>query len=210
VTTRCPSEWRSSRAWTRVFAQLGCIAVVALFTGACVETTTSADGRAPTMQPVTAPSTPDAAPANAVVLIARPAVDTDGNLWRDRMEVTVYLFAQPFPTPVFREGVLEFSIYPIGQAGTPSAMGTPLRTWSVDPQTLSSLRGMSLPGPCYNIALSLLANGQSDKLPAESVDLAATFKAPNEAPVWTQGVTTIQLGTVASGLRGPARSRPGS
>ncbi|MBX3354182.1 MAG: hypothetical protein KF724_00610 [Phycisphaeraceae bacterium] len=131
-----------------------------------------------------------------MVLIARPAVDTNGNLWRDRIDLTVYLFAQPFPTPVFREGELDFFIYPVGQAGSPDAPGVPLRKWTVDPQTMAALRGMSLPGPCYNLGLSLLADGRTDELPVDAVDLAAVFRAPGQPPVWTQGVTTVQLGMV--------------
>lgn len=186
------------------------LSIVASMPAACVQTTSSGDGRAPAMQPVSAPSTPQDAPANAVVLIARPASDTNGNLWRDRLELTAYLFAQPFPTPVFRTGELEFLIYPPGKAGSPSAPGKPLRTWTIDPQSLESLRGMSLPGPCYNLALSLLADGGTDKLPFDSVDLAACFRAPNEPPIWTQGTTTIQLGSVASEASGSNRPRHGS
>lgn len=181
----------------------------ALLGAGCVETTTSTDGRAPAMQPTASPTTPQEAPANAVVLITRPAVDSNGNLWRDRFELTAYLFAQPFPAPVFREGELEFSIYPLGRAGTPDKPGQALRTWKIDAQSLDSLRGMSLPGPCYNIALSLLADGGTDKLPVDAVDLAACFKAPNEPPVWTQGVTTVQFGSVAADS-GSSSGRPRS
>lgn len=165
----------------------------------CVQSTRTSDGRAPSPQPVAPPSTPEEAPANAVVLIARPAVDTNGNLWRDRVELTVYLFAQPFPTPVFRDGDLEFAIFPVGQAGTPQSPGTPLRTWKIDAETLAALRGMSLPGPCYNVAISLLADGGTDLLRLDAVDLAARFRAPGMEPVWAQGVTTVQLGMVSDG-----------
>jgi len=176
---------------------VGAIGALLLLSG-CVQSTTTGDGRAPAPQPIAAPSTPSEAPANAVVLIARPAVDTNGNLWRDRVELTVYLFAQPYPTPVFREGELEFMIYPVGRANTPETAGRPLRTWTIDARTLDALRGMSLPGPCYNLALNLLADGGSDKLPVDAVDLVACFKPTGSAPVWTQGVTTVQLGTVGA------------
>lgn len=207
-----PSRSTVSTRWvSAACAAAHCALAGALSLGVlsgCVKTTSSNDGRAPTPPPVAPPSTPGEAPANAVVLITRPAVDTNGNLWRDRIDLTVYLFAQPFPTPVFREGELEFLIYPMGRSGTQQSPGKPLRTWRFDAAMLNAMRGMSLPGPCYNLSISLLADGGTDKLPLDAVDLAACFRAPGEAPVWTQALTTVQLGTVAGDAQTSGQTSP--
>lgn len=193
--------------WAARAQRFACIAG-AMLLASCVQSTRTSDGRSPSPEPVAPPSTPAEAPANAVVLISRPAVDTNGNLWRDRVELTIYLFAQPFPTPVFRDGDLEFAIFPVGGAGTPQSPGTPLRTWKIDAETLAALRGMSLPGPCYNVAISLLADGGTDLLRLDAVDLAARFRAPGQELVWAQGVTTIQLGMASEA--GAASASPAS
>lgn len=172
----------------------------------CVETTTTSDGRAPAPEPTRASVTPPEAPINAVVLIAGPPVDTNGNLWRDRIDVSVYLFAQPHPTPAFRDGSFEFVIYPMGRAGTPDRPGRPLRSWIFGPNDVAAARSMAVFGPCHQFSLSLLADGGDDRLPVESVDLMAAFRPVLGEPVWTQGVTTIQLGktpTTTGSSRGP-------
>lgn len=164
----------------------------------CVETTRTSDGRPPVPEPVKPVVTPTEAPINAVVLIAGPPVDTNGNLWRDRIDATVYLFARPHDMPAFRSGTLDFAVYAMGGAGSPSRPGTPIRTWRFDAAALESKRAVALFGPCYQMSLSLLAEGGEDRLAVDAVDLVASFTAPDAAPVWTEGVTTIQLGQVPS------------
>lgn len=189
-------------------APIAAAAVAALALAGCVETTRTSDGRPPTPEPVRPAMTPTEAPINAVVVIAGPPVDTNGNLWRDRIDVTVYLFARPHDMPTFREGSIEFAIYTMGGAGSPSKPGTPLRSWTFDAEELLSRRAVVLFGPCYQVSLSLLADKQDDRLPVEAVDLTAVFTAPGRDPVWAEGVTTIQLGKVpTSAGRG---SRPAS
>ncbi len=189
------------RAAPRPFAAaIAAVAFGAL--GACVETTRTSDGRPAAPEPVAPPRTPTEAPINAVVLIAAPAVDTNGNQWRDRIDTTVYLFARPHDMPTFRQGTIGFAIFPMGGAGSPGRPGTPLRTWSFDAQELQAKRSMALFGPCYQLSLSLLDGKGDDRLPVEAVDLVASFTAPDGAPVWTEGVTTIQLGRVPASSSG--------
>lgn len=180
---------------------------IAAIVAGCVQTTSTADGRSPVPEPTRAVVTPAEAPVNAVVLMAGPPVDTNGNLWRDRIDATIYLFARPHEMPAFRQGTLEFAIYPVGGAGSPSRPGKPIRTWTLDAQQLMALRGMTQFGPCYQVSLSLLVDGGSDRLPVDAVDLAVAFKAPDSPTVWAEGVTSLQLGQMPSSSSGrPTRS----
>jgi len=181
------------------------VVAAAVAVAGCVETTTSADGRAPAPEPVPATMTPAEAPINAVVIVAGPPVDTNGNLWRDRIDLAVYLFSQPHPTPAFRNGSIDFVIYPMGRAGSPDRPGQPMRTWTFDAAALASSRSMAVFGPCHQFSLSLLADGGDDRLQLDCVDLVAVFRPPSGEPVWTHGVTTIQLGrTPGSSIRSEA------
>ena len=210
VRTRAPSPLDASSVLSRsvrshALASVGAAVAACALVAGCVETTRTSDGRPPVPEPVKPLVTPAEAPINAVVLITGQPIDTNGNLWRDRIDATVYLFAEPHRMPAFREGTLEFAVYPMGGAGSPSRPGKAIRTWTFSAEELLAKRSMTGFGPCYQVSLSLLADGASDRLPVDAVDLSVSFRAPDSAPVWTEGVTTIQLGQASSSSR-PMRS----
>ena len=76
-------------------AGLTILACAAALTAGCVTQRTTSDGRPPAPDPTPAPAVPVSAVVNTMTVIAAPPVDTNGNLFRDRVDVEVYLFAQP-------------------------------------------------------------------------------------------------------------------
>lgn len=170
----------------------------------CETTRQTSDGRPMPPTPRDAPTTPLAAPINAMAVVLGPKpADTNGNLRPDLIQIEAYLFARPHPTPVWRGGTFEFAIFPPGQAGSPDQPGPePLRTWTFEAERLLALRSRTLIGESYTIGLSLLENGASDNLGMASVDLLATWRPSDGGPpVFIQGVRTISLTAPLSGSR---------
>lgn len=170
----------------------------------CETSRQTSDGRPMPPTPRDAPTTPTAAPINAMAVVLGPKPgDTNGNLRPDLIQIEVYLFARPHPTPVWRDGTFEFTIFPSGQAGSPDQPNPePLRSWTFEPDRLLALRSRTLIGESYTIGLSLLENGASDNLGVASVDLLATWRpADGGPPVFIQGVRTVSLTAPLSGAR---------
>lgn len=157
---------------------IGCAACTAILgVAGCTQTVETSDGRPMPPEPRAAPTTPEQARVNAiaVVLGAKP-VDTNGNLRPDLIQMQVFLFSRPYPSPIWREGTLDVRIYRSGEAGDPRNPGpSPLRTWQVTPQMMESLRTRSLVGDGYAISLSLLDDGQTDALGVSAVDFMVRF-----------------------------------
>jgi len=171
--------------------------VVAALAGCVTTSVETSDGRPPPPQPRAAPATPADAPITDVAAVLGPKpLDTNGNLRPDTIQVELYLFARPYPSPTMRDGSFEISLYPMGQSGSPDAPAAdPLRTWTVGPDAVRAARAMALAGPCYRINLSLLDGGQSDDLGVSSVDLTARFRPTGEDAIVIpmRGVRTVSL-----------------
>lgn len=144
-------------------------------------------------RPTAAPVTPPSAAVNnvALLLLSPKARDTDGNGLPDTIDVEVYLFAEPFPAPVFAEGEFIFRLSP---AGTSTDRAAPaLREWRFSGDVNLAARTRALAGPCYRFALSLLADGGSE-LNVSTADLTLIFQAVGDRPpVHASGVRTVQL-----------------
>lgn len=169
---------------------------LALLCAGCQTTVTTSDGTAPAPKPREGPVTPKGTLPNAIAVTFAPKpADTDGNQLPDTLQVTAYLFARPHPTPLFAEGSFHFAIHRMGQSGTPESPGKePLRAWTFDAAAVQAARDVALAGPCYEFALSLLADRGSDALPVESVDLVAWFEPAGAEPaVWLRGVRSVQF-----------------
>jgi len=162
---------------------------------ACETTVTTADGTPPVPKPTAPAPAPEGAVPNAIAITFAPKpADTNGNLLPDSLQVTAYLFARPHPTPVFHDGEFHFAIYRSGEAGSPDTPGaTPLRAWTMSRDGVRFARSMALAGPCHEFTLSLLANGGTDELPVESVDLVAWFVPEGGERVWMRGVRGVQF-----------------
>ncbi len=172
------------------------VATTALILCACETVKETSDGRPMPPSPRSGPVTPEAAPINAMAMMLGPKpLDTNGNSRPDVIQAELYLFAQPYPASQYRAGTLEFSIFKPGTAGGGDQRGgTPIRTWSLSPEQIEQMRSRSLVGPCYEINLSLLANGGSDSLPVKSVDLTYQFTPADGGPtVYSSSVQTISM-----------------
>ncbi len=173
---------------------------LAVFLAACETTRETSDGRPMPPTPRNAPTTPSEAPINAIAVVLGPkALDSNNNLFPDTIQLEAYLFARPYPTPVWRDGTFEFAIYPSGAAPTTGGQPQePLRTWTITPEELRTVRSKSLVGECYAIALSLLVNGGTDRLNMQAVDLVATFKPADGGPaVPLNGVRSMSMAPIA-------------
>lgn len=181
---------------TPSFRPLVATSLVVAIAGCVTTNVQTSDGRPAPPAPRVAPVTPDAAPVTAVAAVFGPKpLDTNGNLLPDTIQVELYLFAQPFPTPVLRPGTFVISIYPMGQAGSPDRPAPdPLRSWTIDGEALAKARVQALAGPCFRLSLSLLDGGASDDLGVSSVDVVVRFRPEgDERFVAMTGVRTISL-----------------
>jgi len=167
------------------------------FSVGCVTTNVeTSDGRPAPPTPRAAPATPTEAPVTAVAAVFGPKpLDTNGNLLPDTIQVELYLFAQPYPTPTLRDGTFEISIYPMGKAGSPDQPSPdPLRGWTVSGEKLLASRAQALAGPCYRLNLSLLDDGRPDDLGVTSVDVVVRFRPVTGArTIAMTGVRTLSL-----------------
>lgn len=181
-----PRAWRAVAVGSLAAMPLGCVTTN-------VETS---DGRPAPPAPRVAPATPGEAPITAVAAVFGPKpLDTNGNLRPDTIQVELYLFAQPFPTPVLRPGTFEIALYPMGEGGSPDRPAPdPLRSWTIGGGDLAKTRGQALAGPCYRLNLGLLDGGASDDLGVTSVDVLVRFRPEGEEKlVAMTGVRTLSL-----------------
>jgi hypothetical protein len=166
------------------------LAIAALLFGGCQTVRETSDGRPMPPSPVEAPQTPQAAPINAIALMFGPKpIDTDADGRPDLIEVEVYLFSRPFPSPTYADGSLRFELFAPGAAGS----GQPLGTWQFDAAQLLPRRSRSLFGPCYQVQLNLRAIGLA-KVPLDAADLRTSFlPADGGTPVQARSVERIAL-----------------
>jgi len=171
--------------------------VALLLSAGCVTTNVeTSDGRPAPPTPRAAPSTPTDAPITAVAAVFGPKpLDTNGNLLPDTIQVEMYLFAQPYPTPTLRDGEFDIMVYPMGKAGSPDQPSPdPLRSWTVSGERLRAARAQALAGPCYRLSLCLLDDGRPDDLGVTSVDIIVRFRpATGGRTVAMTGVRTLSL-----------------
>ncbi len=179
---------------SRRSAALGFGGAIVAVLAACQTTVTQGSNVRPMPpKPTAGPVTPPTAAVNSValLLLSPKARDTDGNGIPDTIDVEVYLFAEPFPAPVFADG--EF-IFRLSTAGTSTDRSAPaLREWRFSGEVILAARSRALAGPCYRFALSLLADGGRE-LAVSTADLTLTFQASGDRPpVHISGVRTVQL-----------------
>lgn len=156
----------------------------------------TSDGRPMPPPARRAESAPPGAPVNAIsVLYAPKPGDSDANGRPDTLSLEMYLFARPYPTPVWREGTITVSAYPIGTAGSPSAPGRkPVHVWRVATRDLGLGTFRSLIGEGYRFQISLLDGGSGDRIPGTALDFVTSFEpASGEPPVWSDGVRSISF-----------------
>ncbi|MFO0784406.1 MAG: hypothetical protein U0636_12060 [Phycisphaerales bacterium] len=139
---------------------------------------------------------PQDAPINAVSVLYGPKpTDSDANGRPDRLSIEIYLFAQPYPVPTWRDGTITIQAFRPKQAGTAETRGKhPLKTWRIPTSQLDLGRFRSLIGEGYRFQVSLLDDGGTDVLPVNTLDLVASFTPPSsQAAVWSDGVRSISF-----------------
>lgn len=173
-----------------------CMVLLAVL-GACqtVSIETS-DGRPMPPPARRAEVAPAGAPVNAIsVLYAPKPSDSDANGRPDTLSLEMYLFARPYPTPVWREGTITVSAYPIGTAGSQSSPGrNPVHVWKVATRDLGLGTFRSLIGEGYRFQISLLDGGAGDRIPGTALDFVTSFEpATGDGAVWSDGVRSISF-----------------
>lgn len=181
-----------------------CIALCLLcaVTGCETVTTETSDGRPMPPRARVPQSAPEGAPVNAMsVLYAPKPTDSDANGRPDRLSIELYLFARPYPTPIWREGTLNVAAYRMGTAGSPSTPGDhPLHVWSIPTRDLDLGRFRSLIGEGYRFQVSLLDDGGKDLIEGNAIDFVTWFRPSSGAsPIWSDGVRSIAFEPMASG-----------
>jgi hypothetical protein len=181
-----------------------CIAAVVpmLLLGCQTVSSQTSDGRPMPPQARQPEQAPDEAPVNAMsVLYAPKPEDTDANGHPDRLTVEVYLFARPYPTPVWRDGTIMVAAYPLGKAGSPTAPGAkPVHTWSLPTRDIDLGRFRSLVGEGYRFDVSLLDGGGTDRIKGNALDFVTSFQpAGSKSRIWGDGVRSIDFTPMQTG-----------
>jgi hypothetical protein len=135
------------------------------------------------------------------VLYAPKPTDSDANGRPDRLSIELYLFARPYPTPIWREGTLNVAAYRMGTAGSATAPGDrPIHVWSIPTRDLDLGRFRSLIGEGYRFQVSLLDDGGNDRIDGTAIDFVTWFRpSSGAAPIWSDGVRSIAFEPMASG-----------
>lgn len=186
----------SRRAAAYALAFTLCMLIAGCATETRTTTTNTARPLPPEPQP--APVTPANAHASRMVFaVGSKPDDTDGNGYPDRIDATVMLFAQRYPTPMFVDGTFEFTLHASGQ--TTNADAPSLAQWTVSGEAIEKTKARTTIGPQYRFTLSLLDAG-TDRYPLALADLTCTFiPADGSTPVASDGVRSIQIGRAVAG-----------
>jgi len=141
------------------------------------------------------PPPTDAVPNRMTLLVGQKPIDTNGNGFPDRVEVSSTLFSWPNTAGMETTGTFEFALYPIGHADRHDAR--PLARWQVSVEPGSDNRVRTIWGFSYNFQLSITAARGSDELPGMRGDLRGRFiPAIDGAPAvaCSDEVRLVQLG----------------
>ena len=164
-----------------------------LFTGCVTDSIQTSTGRALPPEPREVEPPPSTAPINAMAILKdqRP-VDTSGNGFPNRLNVAVYLFSRPYPSPRHASGSLIFRYYPVGSVDPVlGASAPPLATWTFGPEVLAASAMQNIVGPGYELILDISAIGLST-LETNGADLVVEFLSEDgEAPVRSSTIQRV-------------------
>lgn len=145
-----------------------------------VETST---GRPIPPEPRKVDPPPSSAPINALAMLKdqRP-VDTNGNGFPNRLNVAIYLFSRPYPSPRHARGSLVFHYYPVGTIDPVLGPAEPpLATWTFGPDVLAAAEMRNIIGPGYELGLDISGIGLS-RIDATGADLVVEFLSEDGDP----------------------------
>ena len=138
--------------------------LLGLLCGCATEEQVSAPSKsAPLPEPVNAPSTPSDAPVSRLVLLSTTNLqDLDGSGESSQLPFAAYLYAYPYPSPKWEEGVFELMLHPASarlKRGAPAP--EPTATWRWDAEEVRAARSENLVGPFYTFMIDLNQRGIS-------------------------------------------------
>jgi hypothetical protein len=145
---------------------------------------------ADTPRNVNIPQPEHSRPAKLVLSSTYPR-DTNSNGYPDSLAARIHLFEDEggFPLSLAADGTFHFELA--------SPKGKTFASWSIGGDDAKRAMIRDSVGPCYVFELSLLADGKSDKIDAEKVDLHATFTpaTPDSAPpIRGSGIVSLHFG----------------
>jgi hypothetical protein len=111
-------------------------------------------------------------------------LDTTGNGFPNRLEVSVYLFSRPYPVPRFAEGTLVFTLQ------APIEARELLAEWQFGSGEMASSRFRDVIGQGYKLNLDLEALGVAS-FPYESADLRVVFEPASGGKVQPGGTQAV-------------------
>ena len=166
---------------------------LSLLTGCVTDSVETSTGRSLPPEPRKVEPPPSTVPINAMAMLKdqRP-VDTSGNGFPNRLNVAVYLFSRPYPSPRHAQGSLVFSYYPVGSIDPVlGASAPPLATWTFGPDVLAASAMQNIIGPGYELSLDISAIGLS-RIDAISADLVVEFLSQDgDAPVRSSTIQRV-------------------
>lgn len=170
------------------------------FVAGCETTRETSDGRPMPPRAHAVQAAPDSVPINALSVLYGPQpADSNANGRPDRISIELYMFARPYPMPVWREGTVTITAYPMGQAGSPEHPGAkPFHEWRYTTRELELGRFRSLIGEGYRFQISLLGDDGKERgtdiVPNDALDFLSRFEpADNSGVIWGDGVRTLSF-----------------
>ncbi|MBC02882.1 MAG: hypothetical protein CMJ34_06225 [Phycisphaerae bacterium] len=164
-----------------------------LLAGCVTDSVETSTGRSLPPEPRKVQPPPATAPINAMAMLKdqRP-VDTNGNGFPNRLNVAVYLFSRPYPSPRHARGSLVFHYYPVGSVDPViGASQPPLATWTFGPDVLAATAIENIIGPGYELTLDISAIGLSE-IDATGADLVVEFLSEDgQGPVRNSTVQRV-------------------
>jgi hypothetical protein len=158
------------------------------------------DGRPMPPDPRPAIEVPEGAPVNAMAMfVGAKATDSNGNGYPDVINTEVFLFSQPYSSPMYEDGRFIFALYPVGDhiADDPPLIAA----WhiNVDAVRAARIENKMLKGYVFRLCLldaDILAP-LVDRYPLMGANLQCRF----EPSVGTDAVETNEVYWVQIGKR---------
>lgn len=159
------------------------IALLLPLAGCVTESVQTSTGTSLPPEPKRVDPPPESLPINAMAVLKdqRP-IDTNGNGFPNRLNVRVFLFARPYPTPRHDAGTLSFHYYPVGTVDPVLGASAPaLATWTFGPDRLAAAAMRNIIGPGYEFSLDISTIGLPS-IDADAADLVVEFEPEGGGP----------------------------
>jgi hypothetical protein len=158
----------------------------------CVTDVTTSDGRPLPPEPVAPPQQPEGlVPSELVLRLGAKPSDSDGNGYPDLIAVEAYLFAPPFPSPIFAEGSFTFDAYADGHSA--SGDMAPMASWNFSKEEVATSGTASPFGHAYAFLLSLRETC-GDNFPVMNINIRVRFESVEGTVIEPMSVGSVTIG----------------